>query len=200
MKQIFLILGLAITLAGCITKKIYCLDIGNTIKMWTVYNPGDSLVMKDQYGNVQVFHITNFENKSPYYSKETRGLVQQNAVCIGSLKMSDPGNFFRIEVESASTDTDKTRNPTTFYMDVTVGDAIAQIKINLQPDGGQFNHTLNQTEASMAYNYFSPGEIFYPQAVVVNNPTTNVWNFVYVQNKGLVEFSTKSPQRNWVLQ
>ncbi len=204
MKKLLLIFGTtALILAGCKDETFYCVDIGNSLKPWTVYDLNDTIVMEDQLGNSSVVVLDHYANKAPYYMKEAKGWMKKKAVCVGSLEIWSSVNFFSLNVESGAPSFGEIRHPNSYSLQLSIMDAMATFNVSMV-DGVETIFSTDPQVNVNAVDYTSIGGTLYPEALVFNADTTisnvNTYNFVYVKNQGLVEFSTKMPQRTWKVQ
>lgn len=204
MKNTWIILSCALlALAGCKDKKIYCIDIGDTLKNWTMYDLNDSIVMKDQLGNISVHKISKYNNSAKYYQVQKGGLLKKLVDCHGTLTMSSADNFLSLDVMSTSSELGSVRNPDDYDVRVILDQSMANFRVK-RKNNVETIYPQNIPQTALEQNYTSIGGTVYPEAIVFNVDTTvsnlNVYNFVYVSNKGLAEYSTKVPQRTWKLQ
>lgn len=196
MRYIICAISALLLMQACRKKDVHCMDIGNNLKAWTVYEPGDSIVMKDQFGNISVLKLS-YNNRKDYFFHEQKGLVKAKTDCEGYLRVNDASNFFNLTVNSVSNQSGDVRYPTLYDIKVTVDGSMANMKST------DFNYTypVNTPQGILADNYTSMGGTFYPQALVFNVDSAatdyNVYNFVYSKYDGLVEYSTKQPKRIW---
>ena len=197
MKTVYLVLGLLV-LASCKDRNILCVDIGNSVKEWTVYDPSDTIRMTDQYGNDTSFIITQYYNKPSYSMKESGGLMKKKAVCTGELRMADP-SFFNIEVSSGSSSNASVQAPDQFSFTLVVKDAITVF--NVSKAGMQYTPFSSDGSMTLQTNYTLENntyeEAFVYSSDTLLHPDINLYRFVYAKNKGFIEFSTRMPQRHW---
>lgn len=201
MKNWLVILSSATLFMGCRDKKVLCTDIGNKLKEWTVYNPGDTLVFKDQLGNESTLVMAHYDNRPSYYGIEKGGLLKKQLNCHGSLVMSTGTSYFSVSIDSESFERGEVRNPTEYHFQLNLGDAFTNFLVNKQ--SALFVAYSEDLYTSLQINYVSGSET-YPEALVYEKDSSdanvNVYRLVYAKEKGLVEYSTKAPQRTWKLQ
>lgn len=202
MKKYFLFVVPAslISLTGCKDKNVLCMDIGSNLKSWTVYDPQDSIIMHDQQGNTSIMVISQVKNDPAYHITERGGLMKKHAVCRNELQVMTNTNFFTMNVLSESMQSGTTRYPTSYSIHFVMDGAFSDLAVSKYNANSTEDAYAQDPYATMQNNYVSGG-VTYPEVFVYERDSSssdlNVYRFVYAKNKGLIEYSTKNPQKSW---
>lgn len=191
---------LIVAISSCKDKYIWCEDIGENVKPWSVYDLNDSISMHDQYGNTVLFKLNHFHNKPSYETKEPSGPFKVGAYCIGELSMSNETDYYNMKIESSSSETGDNREPDYFRFEFKLGDLNSVFSVS--KENGAATIHANDGYQTISANYTSGSEI-YPEVLIYEKDTitntSSVYKYVYAKDKGLIEFSTRNPARNYVL-
>jgi hypothetical protein len=200
MKKSLYILTLIIAVSSCKGKNVWCEDIDENIKPWSVYDLNDSISMHDQNGNAALFKLDHFYNKPAYETKEHSMFSKVGSYCMGELSMSNDTDYFHMKVESSTSETDENREPDFFRFEFKLGDL--NTVFSTSKENGGVTVYSNNDYTTVETNYASGGEI-YPEVLLYERDSTlspsSVYRYVYAKDKGLVEFSTKNPARTYFL-
>ena len=204
MKHTFLFVGFACLLLGCKDKTIHCINIGDKVKPWSVYQFEDTIHLADGAGNDTSIIVSHFHDSEPYTRIESGGLMKKEVDCEHEQQFSSDQDFFLVFITKVIHESVKdkhviTRTPSVLSFVVKVGDASAQFRVNRKsnmaenPDINTF-HELNYTVGNTTYDEVILCKKDTSQAAV------NVYHFVYARDKGLVQFSTRYPHKTWTIQ
>ena len=199
MKIILLVFGLSI-LFCCTKKEVYCVEIGQNLKRWTVYEEGDTFSMHDGLGNTKEVILSRYYDKPGFVESEKGGLSKTSAKCQTGMQLATEDWFFNLVIGGLSSQSGEKRYPNKFTVSLTVGDVISNFR--LTNEYGIENLITETPETSSAIQYQSGNEI-YSKVFIYHKDSAvspeNVYRFVYAKDKGLIEFSTKYPATTWVV-
>lgn len=199
-------LGLvAISISSCKDREIQCIEIGTAAKKWRVHELNDTIHFVDQFGNDTAIVISTYYNSPTYTSVQKGAFLMKQVVCQHEQHVLSAGDFFHIQVSSTESGSFKKNGtyinkPTRFNLNMKVGDAIAEFEYFSELDSIRV-----QSENTTFFSNFDFNGTLFEKAIVVEidtfaNPSVLVNKFISAANVGLIQFSTRFPQRVWIRQ
>lgn len=190
---------------SCRDREIYCISIDESSEKWRVFNLGDSLKFVDQFGNDTAIVISTYYNSPTYTSVQKGAFLMKQVVCKHEQHVVSEDEFFHIRVSSSEAGSFKKNGtyinkPTQFRLNMKVGDAIAEFEYF-----SEFDSIRVQSENTTFFSNFDFNGTLFEKAIVVEidtfaNSTVLVNKFISAANVGLIQFSTRFPQRVWTRQ
>ncbi|TXI87896.1 MAG: hypothetical protein E6Q37_01145 [Crocinitomicaceae bacterium] len=195
----------AILIASCKDREIQCVEIGTLAQKWRVHELYDTLHFVDQLGNDTSIVISTYYNSPTYTAIQKGTFLKKQVVCQHEQHVVSEDEFFHIRVTSSEAGSFKqnafyVNKPTQLFFSVNVGDAIGEFDYLSELDSIRV-----QNENTTYFSDFVLNGTTYESAIVVamdtmSNTSANVKQFVCAANEGLVQFSTRFPQRVWTRQ
>lgn len=213
MRKIAAFALLALLLPGCKAKPVFCLGFPNDILGWFPHTKGQTLHFQDQNGNDSTLVLSNAVYDLPYRvdpSPRHQIIGKKEITCKETRQLkSGPANSqlvvgFLVQTTGESTSNKQTRTPDDYNFRLMMGQPNfhnPSFEFTIAKDG-TFT-TYNTNNVALESNY-TVGNVTYEMAIVCTDPpsntSSNISQMVYAHQKGLVSFTTKSPQRTWIIQ
>lgn len=190
---------------SCKDREIQCVEIGTLTQKWRVHELYDTLHFVDQLGNDTSIVISTYYNSPTYTAIQKGTFLKKQVVCKHEQHVVSEDEFFHIRVTSSEAGSFKknafyVNKPSQLFFSLNVGDAIGEFDYLSELDSIRV-----QNENTTYFSDFVLNGTTYESAIVVamdtmSNTSANVKQFVCAANEGLVQFSTRFPQRVWTRQ
>lgn len=203
---------IALLLPGCKAKPVFCLGFPNDILGWFPHTKDQALHFKDQDGNDSTIVLSNAVHDLPYREDPSRHFMYagKEVRCHETRQLtSGPSNSqivigFMVQTTGESLEKKQIRTPDDYNFRLMMGQPNyhnPNFEFKIEKDG---TFSTEFPEKVALENNYTVGNVTYEMAVVCTDPQSNtqsnISQLVYAHKKGLVSFTTKSPQKTWVIQ
>jgi hypothetical protein len=205
-KFITLSLFTLVLLAGCKSKRVFCLGFPKDIMGWFPNTENQSLHFMDQNGNDTTIVLSKAEYDKPYSEIQSHRTFAKQVKCTMNRQLSsgpDGSIGLKVSVSGESTGRESIRTPDNYNFHVTIGQPGFHnpgFYFTILKDGGAAIEDIRVAhESNYTVNNITYDEVMICEDTPGNN-NSNLEQLIYARNKGIVSFTTKAPHNTWILQ